>query len=242
MLFWSTSSDPSNTVLGQFYGAPLSGGALVPLPDGNTAAGIAADGTYLFYTSTTLGAHGLARMNQDGSSPTSLSTHYGNLNTADADTVYFSEDPCFNSGDDDGCEGEPTIYAVPKVGGATTTVAESPKGLFTLLQQDGYLYWSLMGDSAPTPAPILRVPVTGGAPSTIATSPLIQALAVDAASVYWLRLTGFNSENYEVVKAPVAGGSATVLFSELGNPANAMAVDDTAIVWSAAGKLYLLAK
>ena len=207
-VFWSIFNEP-NDAIGAMYTVPTSGGTPASMGDSNGSLTLASDGAALYYSRAVNFPRGVSRMSPDGTNATILSSHLANFLALGSDTVYFSEDPCFGSGDEEGCEAEPTIYAVPKAGGTTTMVTASAEGLFTLLQQDGYLYWFLLGDAAPNPAPILRVPVTGGEPSTVATSPLIQALAVDATNVYWVDLIGDNLNQYNVAKAPVAGGEKT---------------------------------
>ncbi|HEY4121621.1 MAG TPA: hypothetical protein VGM56_27335 [Byssovorax sp.] len=240
-VYWSIFSEP-NDPIGAMYRTAVFGGGPVGIGDSCNSLSFGIDDTALFYSRTVNSPRGVSRMNLDGSGVVVLSSHSADFIATDDATVYFSEDPCFGAGEGDGCAGEPAIYAVPKAGGDTQSLADAPEGLRALLQQDGYLYWYSRSDLQDRPVPIQRVPTTGGEPSTIVTRPFMQALAVDATNVYWLDITGDNYERYEVAKAPVAGGDATVLFSELGDPSSAFAIDDTAIVWSAGGKLYLLAK
>jgi hypothetical protein len=89
------------------------------------------------------------------------------------------------------------------------------------------LYWSEKGSSPNSGKIMSASKVDGSNPVTIAMGQSgTQGIAIDATHVYWC-----NGGDGSIMKAPLAGGAATVLASGQGAPAN-VAVDGTHVYWT----------
>ena len=115
------------------------------------------------------------------------------------------------------------IDKLPLTGGTRTFLAATTS-MGSITVDGGYVYWS-------DGSGIHRVPFDGGQPTLVSNdtslSLIYTNIATDGVNVYW----GTSGTNL-VMKAPVVGGPATILASNLGAGATSIAVDATAVYWT----------
>ena len=241
-VYWNTGDDPNDAVWEELYHVSAQqGGTPIPVGDGNEADQFAIDTTGIYYAKHT---EGVFHINLDGTGKTQLSSDFAQDLAVDDANLYLGEAPCALEGD--GCDTPASIYSMPKAGGAKTKIVDATPATWGMIARDGYVYWTdccQQGGNA-----VYRVATSGGSTETIATEAVegIVGLAVDATRVYWVQ--GGSAGTVDVVSVPRAGGPKVVLASPAGSGL-AIAVDDTAIVWSTrasnglnSGNLYLMAK
>ncbi len=77
----------------------------------------------------------------------------------------------------------------------------------------------------------MRLPFDGGTPVEIASGAMPVAIAVDATSVYWSDVG-----SSQLMKAPLAGGPATLVMSE-SPQIDAITVDAASVYWTTLGAI-----
>jgi hypothetical protein len=201
--------------------APKAGGAATLLatePRGPTA--LVLDSGVLYWVSQ---AATLRRLRLGDAAPTTLASLGGESFGVAVDATYVYWTAIAQNPD-----GSPagTVGAMAKVGGATLPIASSQNAPGGVVLGGGGVYWVDLDSQLPQgTSSLLRGSLDGGAPTTIfppsaQSSPVADAIAVDATYVYFT--SGGN-----LYKAPLAAGPATILASGL--DATALAVDDSGV-------------
>ena len=212
------------------FNSLLDGSATTTLPV-NGAVRAAVDETYYYYGVDAIG--GLRRAKLDGTEDVALLTDPSVVAIAvDATTVYYGTTPTCP----EDCEEDATIASVPKQGGTATTLATGLTTTRGVVASGEYVYWldakgeqGVIRGAAKTGGPTVNV-VEGA----VGPGQTIASFAVDAESVYWLRVEPTSAAvtyNYSVWKQPLAGGERVELAAGAGW-VQAIVVDDTAIIWS----------
>ncbi len=119
-------------------------------------------------------------------------------------------------------------------GGQVTPLGAGPVGeLRSFAIGPNFVAWC----SDSNPAILYTTPLAGGAATAVATQPEeglpAHGVAVDDANVYW---TGWTGVGANVFKAPVGGGSVTMIASAPNTPM-AIVVDATSVYWLEVGVL-----
>jgi hypothetical protein len=89
------------------------------------------------------------------------------------------------------------------------------------------LYWTVSFDEGGC---LGKVPLAGGTPSPIHGDLDVNALAVDADSVYWFDLPA-GTDTEQILKAPLAGGTPIILATTAGG-VGSLVVDDTSLYFA----------
>lgn len=199
--------------------APKGGGAATLLasePWGPTA--LVLDSGALYWVSQ---AGTLRRLGLGDATPTTLaSLPAESLGVAvDATYVYWT-------GIAQNTDGAPagTVDAIAKTGGTIVPIAGGQNAPDGVVVGTGGVYWIDLDSELPQSASsVLQGSLDGGAPTTIfppsaQSSPVADAIAIDAAYIYF-------TSGGSLYKAPLAGGAAMMLAS--GIDATALAVDDS---------------
>jgi hypothetical protein len=204
-VFWSDGAE--------IFAAPIGGGAASTLATGQVAvAGLAADGTSVYWTDVTAGT--VMKVSLSGGAPTTLVSgqHSPDAIAVDAASVYWTT---YIPGG--------AIAKVPVGGGAVTTLAAGQPYAGAIAIDSASAYWTTVD-----PGVVAKVSLDGGAITTIASGQDIPSgIAVDATSVYWAT----NADYGTITKAPINGGPATILASGLPFPQR-LAVDSTNVYWA----------
>ena len=229
------------------YRVSTSGGTPLSLGVVNGAQPFATDDSAVYYSAT-----GVSRINFDGTGSTLLSTQFGRNLGIDDTNVYFATDPCYDMSWQDNCEDRPVVYKVAKAGGATTQLAVASQQIVVgLVVAAGRVFKQEMTVDGEEQA-IRSVATSGGEATTVSSGGWIQSFAADSSFVYWLENDesgGSATYNYKLRRVDITGANPTVLVADVGL-GEAIAVDDTAIVWSREnppntgnqGSVWLLAK
>jgi sugar lactone lactonase YvrE len=191
---------------------PLVGGTVTTLATGPTllTSGLAVDATNIYWADTN--AHAVVKLSLAGGAPTTLASEPGcpDKVAVDGTSLYWTY-----------CSG--TVERVPLVGGAISTLASqrlsTPEGIAV---DATHVYWANR-PPAPTVSSVL---LDGGPVVPLATVPQMDGfgIAIDHESAYW-------TDDFDVMKVPLAGGVLTTLASAQDNPGN-MVVDDTSVYWA----------
>ncbi|HEY4120478.1 MAG TPA: hypothetical protein VGM56_21585, partial [Byssovorax sp.] len=238
-LYWNPSAGDPNAALLELFRVPTQGGVPTALGVESDGEEFAVDATSVYYSNSN---GGVARANLDGSGAVPISSLFARVIAVDDANVYLGVVPC----PDDGCSTPPSIYALPKAGGPQSTLVDETPGVDQMIARDAYLYWTVLGSKTK----IFRVSTQGGPVETLVdenTGESVVALSADSTYLYGVTSGTGNPLMHRVLRVPLAGGTPTVLATEPGI-GTALAVDDTAIVWSAkvagvpnSGVLYTLA-
>lgn len=174
-------ASPNGSGNGPLMRVPVTGGTAETLATSPGAAmGVAIDAAHVYWVSSDLaGAAWLSRASLDGSSPTTLAAMPISSGAFAIDGTYAY----VANSVDDRCGRTSTLTKVPLVGGAATPFA-SWKGDFSDVVADGTnVYWS-------TGIRILKSGPQGGSYTIMPVEQtLIDAIAVDATSLYWSSAT-----------------------------------------------------
>jgi hypothetical protein len=200
----------------------LNGGAPTTLASGQAGPEhIAVDATSVYWTNrgresmpTIDNADGaVMTVSLDGGVPTTLASRVYPWDIAvDATSVYWSEG---NTGN---------VMKVPLAGGTPTSIA-SARSAGSIAVDSTSVYWGAGRRG------VEKAPLGGGPVTTVATLPwpeVATGLAVDGTDVYWI--TG-HAEEWNVMRAPLAGGTPEILASGRGTPGS-LAVDATSVYWA----------
>ncbi len=160
--------------------ASVPSGRIVSSTD-TAATSLAVDGTYVYFTTQTLGptTAGVWKMPKCGGAPVSLASGGKRpLSIAvDADNAYWID---FEQG---------TVNRVPLGGGAVVPLMSDPQTIpQSLVLDSDHVYWTslaVLGPDQPGMVSLFAVPKAGGAPQAIFTSGSdVSGLAADGSGVY----------------------------------------------------------
>ncbi len=156
---------------------PKAGGTRVTLASGgawNHPTGLAVNGGTVFWGVTTPGSI-LSVPVADGATTTLVSGVAPGALTADASNVYW-------------VDATGAIMKVAQTGGAATTLATIPNA-FAIAIDSTNVYVSTRPFNQPST--LYKIPIAGGPPVMLASAPsMVNAIAVDATSIYWTESTG----------------------------------------------------
>jgi hypothetical protein len=208
-VYWTAESG------GTVMKVPIQGGTPVTLAAGqNTPAAIAVDATNVYW----IDQNGLTLMKVPiaGGTPVTLATGKSPYGLAvGATSVYWAD------------ETAGAIMKTPIAGGASVNFATT-SGPFSMAIDATNVYWFSDGSGT-----IVKEPIAGGTATPLGNVSSSggfgpQDIAVDATSVYW-------TNDFSVVKVPIAGGASTTLSSTSGGIA--ICVDSTNVYWAAGTKV-----
>ncbi len=199
-IYWGNFAD------GTINKAALGGGGRTTLATGQSLpGGVAVDGTYVYWASSGNGT--INRLPLAGGPVTTL---YSNQSVpiglaVDSNNVYWA-----NAGDG-------SINKAPlTVGGAVTQLASS-NGAHGLAVDSTHVYWTT---NDPGTGTVNSVPLNGGTPNTLVTGQnQAGSLAVTSTNLYWI-----SQGNFAILTAPLAGGSASQIYSSCCSVPNGVAI------------------
>lgn len=157
---------------------PSSGGSFGAIITGISAAGIATDGTHLFWGAQSAGTIHRALLN--GSSPSTIQTgeNWPNQLASDATHLYW-----INSGN---IPGTGALRRRSHSTGAVESLWTGVNGGYGVAVSSTHVYWTHYADGT-----VSRMPKTGGAAEVmVSNEPEVQGVAVDAISLYWTTSAG----------------------------------------------------
>ncbi len=234
-VYWANFGD------GSVVKAPVGGGAPTTLATlGTGASAVAVSGGSLYWNAwNVVGSSGnpqfkvgeVLELPVAGGTPTTLTV---DDQGAEPDKMAIDEHNIYWS--DFGYGG---IWVTPRSGGASRALVPAdaaPGASVTSMQvAGGQLYW-VYDSTGPGASPsVYRVPVGGGAVATVASwtsaFPTVGAsgLALDASYAY---VTIGANTTATVLRAPLAGGDLTTLYTSASFSANGVAVTDVAVYWT----------
>ena len=121
---------------------------------------------------------------------------------------------------------------VPRTGGASSVLANTPSPLFALggyvTANDTEVYWA--NGNFPNGA-VNSVPTQGGASTQIAATDEPIGIAVDAHNIYWSTFGSSNNPVGTIVRRPLAGGATITLASGL-STVGPIAIDADDVYWT----------
>ncbi|HVT45145.1 MAG TPA: IPT/TIG domain-containing protein [Thermoanaerobaculia bacterium] len=197
-----------------------------PFFNTSTVRSMAIDETWLFLATN---SGKVQRVRKDDASATELvsATQAIEQLTVDANAVYyvlsrFTTDQEFHQ-----------IFAVPKIGGASTLIGETTGTIAALRNDDTHLYWMVPSSAGQPDGQIQRIPKSGGSVQTIASnlsSP--RDLGFDTSFVYVTESGIDDAPPYGLSRVPKIGGTLTKLFD--GRAARLIAAVDGGSVYFSA--------
>jgi len=219
---------------GAIMSAPIAGGVATAIATGQSPRGpIAIDATNIYWANF----DSVMRAPLGGGVATPLATGQAFIAglAVDATSAYWSTPG--NTFD-----GAPALVKkVPLAGGAPSTVASARAQISgsDVVVDAGGLYWTVRGENDKSDGVVMALK-SPGAPIEIACRQATPtgAIAVDATHVYWANWGGHDANgsytNGAIMKAPRAGGAATVLVTAQPAP-SALRVDATSVYWRNGG-------
>jgi len=113
--------------------------------------------------------------------------------------------------------------------GSATKIASGSSNSSPIATDSNFAYWAGVGGT-----PVRKVPLAGGTSTDVATGVRAMAIASDGTNVYW---SDRETQDGAFVMAPVAGGTPTVLATDLTNPGD-VAVDGTSVYFADSSTLF----
>jgi hypothetical protein len=198
---------------------------VTPLAEGWGLAGLAVDGSDVFWTDFPAGT--VSRVPKAGGAATTLASG----SSSDPSDLVVRDGAAYWVG-----ANSATVTKVSTSGGTPVTLASGTVVGWRGLAVDAtHVYWMMSGELGPGIGAVMRVPRDGGAPETLHADAFYPGeLAVDETSVYFTMLDGFGLTTGQVVKVPKSGGAAVTLASDQECP-YAIAVDALAVYWTNSG-------
>lgn len=223
------SGDSTGTVLS----VPIAGGVVHTLASAQAAPwAIAIDSTSVYWTNAAPDAGAVVKIAIDGGSPHTLASN--NISpqaiAVDTSSVYWTQWALYAP-----------VLKVPVDGGAISTLANNQCDPAGIAVRGSNVYWAQNCGIHPGGAgyPILSVSIDGGSSTPLTKDQIFAfAVAVDATHVYWSLYEGAFGA---IVVAPLSGGAAQTLASNQGS-AKFMALNSSAIFWTTAGGVMMVAK
>jgi hypothetical protein len=181
---------------------------------------LAVNATAVYWTETghTIPSGVVMSVGLDGGTPVAIASNQPSAYAIalDGANVYWSNA---------GTRGAPdTILSAP-LGGGPSTVLATTNLPFSIAVGGGNVYWV----TGPALKTLALQP--GASPQTLAMGTSAAAVVVDATNVYWTDSGTQGSSDGSIWKAPLAGGTPTLLASGQPNP-SAIAVDGANVYWT----------